>query len=190
MRRDCERMAEVAAAVSRGAGLPAPPRLRRGAPERSREGGRAGDDADTDLQHHVDSCPSCADLVVVMSALRAERERVRRTTQVPAAGLVWWRAQLRQRQAAARATAAPVTAVHAATLALAVGAAVFLAWTAARNVGVPDAGAYLPALPAWLSASTTDGGTASSLTRYALALGAAAWLILAPVALYFALRRD
>jgi hypothetical protein len=179
MTRECPRMTDVAAAIARGAGLHV-----------GGAGLRAADGDDADIHRHVAVCPSCADLAVVMSSLRAERERARRSAQVPAAGLVWWRAQLRQRRAAARVAAAPVTVLNAVTLVLAVGLALFLAWTASRIAGVPDVSSYLPALPSWSIAPATEGGAASSLTRYALALGAAAWIVLAPVALYFALRRD
>ncbi len=108
---------------------------------------------------------------------------------MPAAGLVWWRAQLRQRQAAARAAAAPVAILHAATLVLVLGLSAFFAWTVARGAAMPQLAEYLPTLPSW-TAAATDGGDTPSLLRYAAPLVATAWLILGPVALYFALRRD
>jgi hypothetical protein len=192
MRRECARSVDVAAAVAAGGGasLPPPPGFGEARRSASREGGRAcGAEGDSELQRHVASCPTCADLVLVMSSLRSGRDQWRRTAPVPSAGLVWWRAQLRQRQSAARAAAAPVTFVHAITLALALVFAVFLAWTVARTVGVPAA-LSLPALPAWATAPATETGDAPSLVGYGMILAATAWIILAPVALYFALRRD
>jgi hypothetical protein len=174
MRRECARSAEVAAEVAAGCGAS----LR-----------ACGAEGGGELGHHVSVCPTCADLVMVMSSLRSEWDRSRRTAPVPSAGLVWWRAQLRQRQSAARAAAAPVTVLHAITLAVALVFAVFLAWTVARTVGMPAA-LGLPALPAWTAAPGPDAGGAPALVRYGVILAATAWLILAPVALYFALRRD
>jgi hypothetical protein len=176
MRRDCPRSAEVAAAVAGGSGAS----LCACAP----------DGGDSELHQHVAGCPACADLALVMSSLRSERERSRREAVVPSAGLVWWRAQLRQRQAAARTAAAPVTVLHALTLSLAVVFAVFLVWTLARTAGMPGVALGLPALPAWAAAVSSEATTAPSLVRYGVILGATAWLILGPVALYFALRRD
>jgi hypothetical protein len=176
MRRECPRASEVAAAVAGGSGA--------SLCASARDGG------DTELHQHVAGCPACADLALVMSSLRSERDRSRRGASVPAAGLVWWRAQLRQRQAAARTAAAPVAILHALTLALAVVFAVFLVWTVARTAGMPGVALGLPALPAWTTAASSEAGGSRSVIRYAVALGATAWLILGPVALYFALRRD
>jgi hypothetical protein len=169
-------LAEVAAAVA--AGRAADPRK------------AAFDDDSGDLRQHVASCAACADLVLVMSSLGAERERARRNVSVPSAGLVWWRAQLRQRQAAARAAAAPVAFVQVVATVVVIGFVGFVAWTLSGSVGVPDLAALLPALPAWVTAPTQEAGSSLSLLRSAAALTAAASLILVPVALYFALRSD
>jgi hypothetical protein len=47
----------------------------------------------------------------------------------------------------------------------------------------------LPALPTWSQTSQLLADL-SPVLRWALALGATAWLILGPVALYLTLRRD
>jgi hypothetical protein len=168
MMRECTRSGDVAAAVAAG--------------EFSRGG-------DGDLHQHVAACDACRDLVLDMSALRAERARVRRDAPMPSAGLVWWRAQLRERQQAARQAAAPVAAVHAAALVGAVVLAAVLVAAVARWAGLAAVTDLIPTMPSWgeTSKSVTD---ASPLIRYGLALGASAWLILGPVALYFALRRE
>ncbi len=170
MRRECRRSAEVAAAVVNG------------------ERFSAGDD---DLHRHVACCNACADLALVMTSLRAERERSRRSSSVPSAGLVWWRAQLRQRQEAARRAAAPVAAVHVVALALALGLAAFLAWTLGGSAVIPILGSHLPSLlPASFAVPAASADDGPSLVRYTLILAATASLILGPVALYFALRKD
>jgi hypothetical protein len=67
---------------------------------------------------------------------------------------------------------------------------VFLVWTVARGAWLPDIALSLPSVPSWLSVPADDGAASWLLVRAAVAVGVTAWLILAPVALYFALRRD
>ena len=171
MTRECVRAADVLAAMTAG-----------------REPGLANEE----LRQHADACESCREMVTVVSALRGERDRVRRTTTVPSAGLIWWRAQLRQRQQAALKATAPVTAVHAVAIIAAAVLAVVLATSVAPFVGMPSLSSWVPQVPS--AASLTEASQSLSiqfpLLRYGLMLGATAWLILGPVALYFAFRRD
>jgi hypothetical protein len=168
MKRECARAADVLAAMTAGPD----PRL-----------------FDEELLRHADTCESCRDLVTVVSALRRERDRLRRGAAVPSAGLIWWRAQLRARQQAAIRAAAPVTAVHAAALVAAVVLAVVLATSVAPFVGMPSLSGFMPSMASLAEASQALS-TQFPLLRYGVMLGATAWLILGPVALYFALRRD
>ena len=103
----------------------------------------------------------------------------------PAAGVVWWRAERRRRDEAARIAARPITVVHALASACAVG------FTAALLQ------LLTPWLRQWLSAA---GGLtrvfewdpanlpAGSITM--LAVFVLASLVLAPLALYVALSDD
>ncbi len=168
MRHECMRTADVLAAMTAGQ-----------EPELSND----------ELRQHADACESCREMVTVVSALRSERERVRRTTTVPSAGLVWWRAQLRRRQQAALRATAPVTAVHAAAIVAAVVLAVVLATSVAPFVGMPSLSGFMPSMASLAEASQALS-TQFPLLRYGVMLGVTAWLILGPVALYFALRRD
>ena len=168
MTRECVRAADVLAAMTAGP-----------EPGLSNEESRL----------HADACESCREMVAVVSALRGERDRLRRSATIPSAGLVWWRAQLRQRQQAALKATAPVTAVHAAAVVAALVLALVLVSVVSRSVGISFLADYVPALPSWAEASQSLA-TGSPLLRYSLMLGATAWLILGPVALYFALRRD
>jgi predicted anti-sigma-YlaC factor YlaD len=168
MRRECARAADVLAAMTVG------PAFQR---------------SDDELLRHAETCESCREMVTVVSALRAERDRLRRSATVPSAGLVWWRAQLRARQQAALKAAAPLTAVHAAAVVAAVVLALVLVSVLARSVGTTSLTNYVPAMPSWAEASQSLS-IDSPILRYGLMLGATTWLILGPVALYFALRRD
>jgi anti-sigma factor RsiW len=149
---------------------------------------------DRELREHLAVCDACAELATVMSALRETREHARRHAPVPSAGLVWWRAELRARREAARKAAAPVTLVQSIAL---VGALVMAAALASTLAGTGGIGAGwlqdllpgLPSMPTWndLSALFVD---AAPIVRAGLVLGVTTWLVLAPVALYFALRRE
>jgi predicted anti-sigma-YlaC factor YlaD len=168
MTRECHRSSDVAAAASAG---------------------ELASAADSELRRHLAECEACRDLALVVTALRGERDRVRREAPAPSAGLVWWRAELRERQEAERRAAAPVTLVHAAAFIAVLIVAVVsfssfahLPWAA----GLAD---FLPAIPTW-SGMAQSLADVSPVLRWALALGATAWLILGPVALYFTLRRD
>ncbi len=168
MKRECARAADVLAAMTAG-----------------REPGLANEE----LQQHADACEACREMVMVVSALRGERDRLRRSTTVPSAGLVWWRAQLRQRQQASLKAAAPVTAVHAAAVVAAIVLAVVLATRVAPFVGMPSLAGFMPSTASFVEASRSLT-TEFPLLPYGAMLGATAWLILGPVALYFAFRRD
>ena len=117
---------------------------------------------DDELRAHAASCAECADLVEVATALTEDREEAMHAAQLPSSGLVWWRAQLRARQEAARAARRVISVVQTAAVLVAV-VAVFLI------VG--------PALPTihW---------------TLPLLLALAAPLLLAPVAVYIAVADD
>jgi hypothetical protein len=168
MTRECLRAADVLAAMTAGP-----------------EPGLSNEE----LRLHADTCESCREMVTVVSALRGERDRVRRSTTVPSAGLVWWRAQLRQRQQAALKATAPVTVVHVAAIVAAVVLAVVLATSVAPLVGMPSLSGFMPSTASFVEASRSLT-TEFPLLPYGVMLGATAWLILGPVALYFAFRKD
>jgi predicted anti-sigma-YlaC factor YlaD len=168
MRRECVRAADVLAAMTAGR----EPRLE-----------------SEELRQHADACEACREMVIVVAALRGERDRLRRSTTVPSAGLVWWRAQLRQHQQAALKATAPVTVVHAAAIIAALVLAVVLATSVAPFVSRPSLGGFMPSTALFVETSRSLT-TEFPLLPYGVMLGATAWLILGPVALYFALRRD
>jgi hypothetical protein len=70
--------------------------------------------ASADLATHVTSCECCADLAVVAMAVTGVREATHANVRVPDASLVWYRAQVRARQDAARRAARPMFLVQVA----------------------------------------------------------------------------
>ena len=62
-----------------------------------------------ELRGHVAQCAGCRDLVVVTEAFRAAKNESSCQMPAGAAGLLWWRAQLRRRNAAAEQVSRPIT---------------------------------------------------------------------------------
>lgn len=56
--------------------------------------------APAELRSHVAACRACSNLALLTSAFRAERAAASASVQLPPAGLLWWRAQLRRRNQA------------------------------------------------------------------------------------------
>ena len=79
-----------------------------------------------ELREHVQKCGSCSDLVVVTEAF--QRARKNSTHKVPqTSNLLWWRAQLQRRRAAAEQVSRPITVAQAFAWAVSVLAAVVFA---------------------------------------------------------------
>lgn len=60
------------------------------------------------LRTHVDSCRSCAELVLVTRAFQTARAQAASAANLPSPGLLWWRAQLRRRNAAVERVGKPI----------------------------------------------------------------------------------
>lgn len=145
--------------------------------------GRWPDRVDAGLGQHVASCDVCRDVAILAVGFLEERDRAWADVRVPSPSLVWWRAQLRARDEAARVAVRPIVAVQ-----MLAALAVFLV-----------SAALAPAATAWLrSWLGTDWwsipenlsltwmlGTAAYMTLPLLAVGL--WLVLAPVIVFLTL---
>jgi hypothetical protein len=84
-----------------------------------------------DLRVHFAACPVCADAAVIAEALHAEQVE---SLDVPAAGLIWWKAQLRRRLESQERAVRPLVWAERAALAAGVGGVVWTtAWVASSN---------------------------------------------------------
>ncbi len=152
----------------------------------SDDGHRANLDAqEADLADHLADCESCAAIASLARALREDRDAACAAAHPPSSGAVWWRAQRRARQEAARRAVGPISFVHGIALGCAGAAVVAILGL----VGLAGVRAYLltwrdafswPALPA---ASAFD---AVSGVPIGIVFVLAVTLLLAPVALYLA----
>ena len=57
------------------------------------------DGCDPALRSHVESCPVCSDVALLARAFRQSRSSALQQPQLPSPGILWWRAQLRRKNA-------------------------------------------------------------------------------------------
>jgi hypothetical protein len=85
--------------------------------------------------HPYDAEPTDAEIeAIVTAAIAAEAALARAEATPPSSAIVWWRAQMRARQEAARAAERPITIVHGLAIAAGLGLAVSLVGTAVAGV--------------------------------------------------------
>ena len=136
--------------------------------------GRWPSAVDGALQEHVASCPVCADVLAVAGAMAPLEREALDGARLPSAGQVWLRTQVRARHEAARAAALPVLAAQGLAAAVVLGMiAALVSWQ-------------------WPAIATATETWVRPLA--ALDLGITAWLgvatafVLAPLAIYAAVR--
>lgn len=61
-----------------------------------------------ELRAHVASCRNCSDLVLVTEPLQVSRRQTAELPRLEPAGAIWWRAQLRRRNAAIEKVSRPI----------------------------------------------------------------------------------
>jgi hypothetical protein len=115
---------------------------------------RAGDS----LREHVNECASCAEVASIAAAIR-EWDDAAPSPRVPEASVVWRRAQVRAREAAARTASRPVWVAQGAALVAFVAALVWIgpgaSWYAANWQSVSAA---MPAWPADVTLTSLTAG--------------------------------
>ncbi|MDQ6803317.1 MAG: hypothetical protein M3041_21150 [Acidobacteriota bacterium] len=122
---------------------------------------------DDDLRAHIAACDGCAELLSVASAVADDRQTLTREAPIPSSGLMWWRTSIRAREEARRTAVRAATLVQAALVATAI------------IVAVVVLGVTLPPIHVDLRPLLT-------IPLFAFV----AWVILAPVAVYFTVTED
>ena len=93
------------------------------------ESGRWPHVCGTDLRAHAETCRSCSDLILVTHTFQRARRATPQAARFDSPSLLWWRAQLRQRNAAVERVAKPIRFAYAFALLLNVIVfAGFVAW--------------------------------------------------------------
>jgi len=147
--------------------------------------GQWPDCCDADLREHVEGCAACRDLAVVAGAVLADRRRLEARATPLSSGGIWWRMQLRREREAR--TAAARTVLRAQSLSIAV--------TIVAVIVAASVSSVLPRVWMWLVSAKSGmwplpafSWAIPSVT--AVLLVVAAWIILAPVALYLAIAKE
>jgi hypothetical protein len=152
--------------------------------------GQWPDRTDDELRAHVGTCAICAEVIAVTLALQEDRREIVRNAPILPAQLVWWRAERRAREDAARAATRPIALAHLVAVACAGAAALGLfggafgwlhAWIGVLGESVAAIGAASTLFP-----------DLATLVQWGLplAIGLAAWLVLAQVAVYLTVVDD
>jgi hypothetical protein len=146
--------------------------------------------ADAALVAHADTCDICGEVALIATLIHDDHERSRYDAHVPAAGQVWWRSAIRARLESTQSAVRPISWLHAITGAIAIGvllAILTLAWPFLS----PMADRAWIVVAGFFPNADVASALASGLRLSAmLGLLAAALLLLAPLALYFALSGD
>jgi hypothetical protein len=142
-----------------------------------------------ELMAHAESCEGCREVAMVTRLMVEDRD-VRRDVRIPAAGQVWWRAAVRARLEAVHAAARPLTWLHGVAGAAACGLLI-----AVMGMSWP----FVRATVRWfVTVVFMEPAVAEAAARVAallqqtiaIVLVAGACLVLAPLALFFALSDD
>jgi hypothetical protein len=86
-----------------------------------------------DLRAHLDACRSCSELLLVTRAFQQSHAATSAQAQLPPPGLLWWRAQLRRRNAAVERVGRPILGAYVFALATLVFVAVAFLVTQVRH---------------------------------------------------------
>ena len=115
---------------------------------------------------------------IVADAIAAEAALASSEAQPPSSAIVWWRAQMRARQEAARLAEQPITIVHALSIAAGIGLVLSLIgyWVA----GVKGSLAWASAV--WHSAAAAAGSLPLDLTSRWVAVSLSAALVTVVIA--------
>ena len=144
--------------------------------------------ADEELRQHVATCHICADIIAVARPILADADVPGPEPRIPSSAVMWWRAQMRARQEAVREAARPITVAQA------VGAVCLIVLLAATAVMVmPWIFELIPGLPDGFSPGDSNGDVRSGVLSGGWllpALMAGVWLLLAPLAIYFAIAAE
>ncbi len=137
--------------------------------------GRWPGSCDETSRAHISACPTCGDIAHIASLIANDYQASIRTAHVPNSGLIWWRTLRRVRQEAARTASRIITIVQAIAVAAGVAVAIGIIAATSRTFSFFPADVSPTLLAQW---------------GIPLLIALAAWVALAPVAVYFAVSKD
>ena len=140
---------------------------------------------DQPLVDHIADCQTCAEIAALATTFREERDVAFANARPPAAGVIWWRAERRAREEAARKAASPVSFVHAIAIGCAAAALVAILGLGLDSVPANLIGWWRSL--AWPGPPVDAMVAALSTLPLGVLVLMATTLLLAPIALYFAI---
>jgi hypothetical protein len=138
-----------------------------------------------ELRAHVEGCGACGELIVVREAFGRERMKAAGEARLESPGVLWWRAQLRRRNAAIERIGRPLVGAQIFAWAVCLAAAVlYLLWQARRGF---DWLAWLGELPRALHlGALLPGAWTDSPWRIWLGISVAMLALMGGVIVYMA----
>ena len=132
-----------------------------------------------ELRTHAETCTRCAQEILLTSHFQQARANTIAAAQPGTASLLWWRAQLRRRNAALTRAGRPIAAAQVFALAvvlLAIAVLIATHWQSllANTPSAQRAAASLAARAAQSSSAGSDGGAAAAPSASDGGAGAAA----------------
>lgn len=146
-------------------------------------------DGAADLHEHVRTCRVCADLVAIIEPLLDARDVAWQNARVPSSAVVWWRAQMRARREAARQATRPLTIAQSVGAVAGIVVLCSVAWLLAPWLDSPLSRASDLLAFDFGRLTLPDLGELGRRWWIVLFL-IVPWLILAPMAIYFAMDED
>ena len=144
-----------------------------------------------ELADHVANCEVCRDVAAVFAVIAEERDTAWEEPAGPPASLVWWRAQIRAREEAARAAARPIAVAQGLAVVCLVVAAIALVPFAVPLIAMMTSTGST--LAAWLTPrAEAVSGAFALVTGVALPIlpFVVASIVLAPIVVYYALTEE
>lgn len=140
-----------------------------------------------ELLAHFELCETCRDVAMLARLIKDDHEYAQQEIRVPAAGQIWWRAAVRARLEAVHAAARPLTWLNGVAAACAIGLVLALVgrtWPLIRETAEWVVTASLVDV-AFREAATQIGAQLQRSIAFVLIAGA--FVLIAPLAIYFAL---
>jgi hypothetical protein len=148
------------------------------------------DRADEALVTHARKCEGCQEVAAIAALMQHDAERARHEVHLPAAGQVWWRSAVRARLESAHLAARPISWMHGVAGAVVFGLVLALV-TMAWPLAAPAADRLSLFAMGFFPSAEAASAVADSLRQSAIiGLVAVAFLLLAPLAVYFVLSDD
>lgn len=145
--------------------------------------------ADETLRAHVAGCETCAEVASIASVVRdwANETDAAGPVKVPDASVVWYRAQVRAREDAARRASRPLLVAQLFAVATVALAVFWMGPSLSWSPSLPDVSGWWAALPSLSNLSAVSDVSTQSLARFSwlgwaalAALGA--WAIVGSIA--------